>query len=88
MMGLEGNPLFWAYIWKSEVKSLSRVQLFATPWTVAYQLLRPWDFPGKGTGVGCHFLLQSFWKTKWPIPKSTTPNQINWKQHLLKSIWN
>ena len=21
-------------------------------------LLRPWDFPGKGTGVGCHFLLQ------------------------------
>ena len=18
----------------------------------------PWDFPGKGTGVGCHFLLQ------------------------------
>ena len=30
-MGLEGNPLFWAYIWKSEVKSLSRVQLFATP---------------------------------------------------------
>ena len=22
-------------------------------------LLRPWDFPGKSTGVGCHFLLQS-----------------------------
>ena len=21
--------------------------------------LRPWDFPGKSTGVGCHFLLQS-----------------------------
>ena len=20
--------------------------------------LRPWDFPGKSTGVGCHFLLQ------------------------------
>ena len=22
------------------------------------RLLCPWDFPGKGTGVGCHFLLQ------------------------------
>ena len=28
----------------------------ATPWTVAYQLLRPWNFPGKSTGVGCHFI--------------------------------
>ena len=88
-----------------EVKPLSRVWLFATPWTVTYQapwsmgfsrqdywsglpfpspmhesgkwkwsrsamsdsswphglqptrLLRPWDFPGKTTGVGCHCLL-------------------------------
>ena len=29
-----------------------------TPWTVAHQALCPWDFPGKNTGVGCHFLLQ------------------------------
>ena len=28
----------------------SRVQLCATP--------RPWDSPGKNTGVGCHFLVQ------------------------------
>ena len=40
------------------MKSLSRVRLFATPWTIACRLLRPWDFPGKSTGVGCHFLLQ------------------------------
>ena len=38
-----------------EVKSLSRVQLFATPWTVATRLLCPWDFPGKNTGVGLPF---------------------------------
>ena len=43
---------------KVKVKSLSHVQLLATPWTAAYQALRPWDFPGKSTGVGCHFLLQ------------------------------
>ena len=41
----------------SKVKSLNHVQLFATPWTVAYRLLRPWDFLGKNTGVSCHFLL-------------------------------
>ena len=23
------------------------------------RLPRPWDYPGKNTGVGCHFLLQS-----------------------------
>ena len=26
--------------------------------TVARRLLSPWDFPGKNTGVGWHFLLQ------------------------------
>ena len=36
----------------------SCVQLCATPWTAAHQALRPWDSPGKNTGVGCHFLLQ------------------------------
>ena len=42
-----------------KVKSLSRVQLFASPWAVACtRLLRPWDFLGKSIGVGCHFLLQ------------------------------
>ena len=30
-----------------------------TPWTAARQApLCPCDFPGKSTGVGCHFLLQ------------------------------
>ena len=42
---------------------LSHVRLFATPWTVAY-LLHPWDFPGKSTGVGCHFLLQRIFPTQ------------------------
>ena len=45
-------------------KSLSHVQLFATLWTVAYQALPPWDFPGKNTGVGCHFLLQGIFPTQ------------------------
>ena len=44
---------------------LCHVLLFATPWTVSCkaflgisQARNPWDFPGKKTGVLCHFLLQ------------------------------
>ena len=33
-------------------------------WTVACQLLCPWDFPGKNTGVGCHFLLHGIFSTQ------------------------
>ena len=28
------------------------------------RLLPPWDFPGKNTGVGCHFLLQRIFLTQ------------------------
>ena len=41
----------------------------ATPWTVAHQLLCPWDFPGKNTGVGCHFLLQGIFTTQGSNPR-------------------
>ena len=34
------------------------VWLFVTLWIVAGQATHPWTFPGKTTGVGCHFLLQ------------------------------
>ena len=40
-----------------KVKSLSRVQLLATPGLQPTTLLCPWDFPSKSTGVGCHRLL-------------------------------
>ena len=30
----------------------------------ATRLLRPWDFPGKSTAVGCHFLLQEIFPTQ------------------------
>ena len=47
---------------------LSCIQLFATPWTVACQALCAWDFPGKNTGVACHFLLQGIFKTQGSNP--------------------
>ena len=73
-----GKTIAWTMEWQkkdqtyssySEVKSLSRVQLFATPWTVACtRLLCPWDFLGKSTGVGCHFLLQGIFPTQGSNP--------------------
>ena len=56
---LQARTLEWvaisfshAWKWKVKMKSLSRVGLQPT------RLLRPWDFPGKSTGVGCHCLLR------------------------------
>ena len=41
---------------------------FATPWLQPTRLLCPWDFPGKGTGVGRHFLLQGIFPTQGSNP--------------------
>ena len=64
---------------KVKVKSLSRVQLFATPWTVIYQALHPWDFPGKNTGVGCHFLLQEIFPNQ-----GLNPSLAHFRQTLYR----
>ena len=42
----------------------SFVLFFATPWTVACQLLCSWDSSGKSTREGCHLLLQGIFLTK------------------------
>ena len=47
---------------------LSGVQLIETPWTVACQLLRPWNFLSKNTGLGWRFLLQGIFPTQgWKL---------------------
>ena len=62
--------------WKS-----SRSVVSDSSWPHGLQptrLLRPWDFPGKSTGVGCHCLLRiwSIDTSKWsyPLPYSVTGN--------------
>ena len=37
---------------------------FAIPGLWPTRLLSPWDFPGKNTGVGCHFLPQRIFLTQ------------------------
>ena len=46
------------------VCTLSLVQLFVTQWTIAHRTPCSWDFSGKNTGVGCHFLLQGILPTR------------------------
>ena len=43
------------------------------------RLLHPWDFLGKNTGVGCHFLLQGIWTIAHQAPPSMGfPRQEYW----------
>ena len=66
--------------WEGVQCSAERVCLIvsdsATTWTVACQAPRPWDFSGKNTGVGCHFLLQVIF-----------PNQGSNPHHLHLPHW-
>ena len=45
-----------AWKWKVKVKSLSRVQLFATPWTAAHQAPLSMGFSRQEYWMGCHRL--------------------------------
>ena len=47
----------WKWKWSRSVMSDSLQP-------TGYRLLWPWDFPGKNTGVGCHFLLQEIFPTQ------------------------
>ena len=46
----------------------SRVDSFVTSWTVFHQAPLSMGFPGKNTGVGCHFLLQGISLTQGSNP--------------------
>ena len=45
------------------------------------RLLRPWDFPGKSTGVGCHFFLQRIFPTQ-----GSNLGLLNRRQMLYKIV--
>ena len=59
-----------------------------TPWTVPDRLLSPWDFPGKNTGVNCHFLLQGIALSLGSNPgllycRRILYHQVIWKASIL-----
>ena len=56
------------YICSERKSSCSVMCDSVTPWTVAYQAPPSMHFPGKGTGVGCRFLLQVIFPTQESNP--------------------
>ena len=56
-----------------------RVWLFVTPWTIAHQ---EWNFLGKSTGVGCHFLLQGIFLTQ-----GSNPGLLHCRQTLYQTFF-
>ena len=65
---------------------VSRVQLFATLWTVAHQALCPWDSPGKNTGEDCHVLPQGIFLTQESNQQEIIEGPGN-AQLLKEKIW-
>ena len=75
---LQARTLEWvaisfsnAWKWKAKVKSLSRIRLFATPWTAAYQAP-----PSMG------FSRQEYW-SGLPLPSLSTLLHISFEQTIL-----
>ena len=56
--------LFLCSYWKGKCQSLSHIQLFATPWTVAHQAPLSVSFSRQAHGVGCRFLLWGIFLTQ------------------------
>ena len=80
-------------------KLLSRVWLFATSWTVACQLLCPWNSPGQNTAVGSHSLLQEIFSTQgsnpglphcreilYQLSHKGSPRILEWAAYTFSSI--
>ena len=56
---------FQALACRSQTKPFSVMSNFLRPYVLySARLLCRWDFPGKTTGVDCHFLLQGIFPTK------------------------
>ena len=75
------------------VQSLSRVQLFATSWTVARQAPQFMGFPGKNIGVGCHFLLQGdlvnlgLESASPALQALSLPSELPGKPQVIGELW-
>ena len=79
-----------------EMKSLSRVRLFATPWTLAYQASLSMGFSRQEYWSGCHFLLQGIiltqewnpglphcWRRKWQPTPVLLPGESHGQRSLV-----
>ena len=76
---------------ESEKWKRSRSVVPDTQWPHGLQpsrLLRPWDFPGKSTGVGCHCHLSYVYQIpEYWFPFFSHSNAFLWIRQLLSLLW-
>ena len=74
-----GTHIFECMLLLLLLSRFSCVRLLATHGLQPTRVLRPWDFPGKSTGVGCHFLLQCMKvKSESEVTQSCPPLSDPW----------
>ena len=79
---VEGTSLVAQWFKKSESEVAQLCPTLCDPMKPT-RILRPWDFPGKSTRVGCHFLLQVIKKKK---KKSAYKCRRHWFDPWIKEI--
>ena len=73
---------------KVKVKSLSLLRLLRNHGLQPTRYLEPRNFPGKSTGVGCHFLPQGFFLTQGSNPDlSHCRHMLYHLNHLGSPLW-
>ena len=77
MQNLQTSMHLFSALENEKNKLLSRVQLFATPWTIC----SPWNSPGQNTRVGSFFLLQGIFPTQGSNPGFPHCRQIYQLSH-------
>ena len=92
---LQARTLKWVAVsfsnvwkWKVKVRSLSRVQLLATPWTAAHQAPPSMGFSRQEYWSGCHCLLQPFSRHYYSLMLRCPVSLPSWEEEaLLCSNW-
>ena len=92
---LEWVPIFFS-MHESEKSKWSRSVMSDSSWPCGLQptrLLRPWNFPGKSTGVGCHCLLRQLFQVKMEAclngrNRSWVPSPRKYKMIMQEKIRN
>ena len=75
--GSSGHGILQARILESESEVAQSCPILCDPMDT--RLLHPWDFLGKSTGVGCHFLIQRIFPTQ-----ESNPGLLHCRQTLYR----
>ena len=80
-----GLYMFWAHVIEVTMCACSVVSTSLRPHGLQpARLLYPLDFPGKNTGVGCHFVLQGIFPTQGLNPRLL--HLLNWQAGSLPLV--